>query len=147
MHRVLPLVAILCLAFAPAPFPRPSNGRDDPKPDDLKRMQGTWLSAYNIEKGVRSKAESDIRWVIAGDTLTSVSDGNIVSRCYIRLNTNTRPGAIDVRDKRDSNEFAPGRYSVTDDTLSVSIGPGTRPRDLSGRGLCNGVWIFKRKRP
>jgi uncharacterized protein (TIGR03067 family) len=146
MRRILPLLAVLCLAFAPAPFPRPRNGPNDPRPDDLRRMQGTWVFAYNVQKGVQTRATSDSRWVIAGDTLTTIRDGEVASRCCLRLDTNTKPGSIDLRNNRNSRDFTAGRYSVTDDLLTISLGFEARPRDLSGRDECKGVWVFARKR-
>ena len=35
MRRILPLLTVLCLGFAPAPFPRPIRG-------ELKALQGQW---------------------------------------------------------------------------------------------------------
>lgn len=40
MHRVLPLFAVLLLAFAPAPFPKPLRG-------ELNQLQGTWVLEIN----------------------------------------------------------------------------------------------------
>ncbi len=46
MRRVLPLLAVLCLAFAPAPFPR--RERERLAPTDVK---GTWLIESWVENG------------------------------------------------------------------------------------------------
>ena len=40
MRRGLPLLAVLCLAFAPAPFPR--QRRPDASKGDLQAIQGKW---------------------------------------------------------------------------------------------------------
>src|ERR1700733_13562766 len=40
MRRVLPLIAVLSLSFAPAPFPKPA--KPESSKEDLKKMQGTW---------------------------------------------------------------------------------------------------------
>ena len=41
MRRILPFVAVLCLGFAPAPFPKHVNWDGGKK--DLEKMQGKWL--------------------------------------------------------------------------------------------------------
>jgi uncharacterized protein (TIGR03067 family) len=64
MRRVLPLLALLALAFAPAPLPRragPDDGRRD-----LQAMQGTWArmigSAAVTIAGDRMEYHPDHAW-------------------------------------------------------------------------------------
>jgi hypothetical protein len=52
MRRVLPLLAVLCLAFAPAPFPRPGR-----PVDDFSELAGTWV-LVRLTEGV---PEEDLR--------------------------------------------------------------------------------------
>jgi hypothetical protein len=68
---------------------------------------------------------------------------------YARFGTDwaAYPGSIDLSSKREGDaDPAPGRYCIQGDTLTVCIGPGVRPRDLSGFGPSNGVSVFKRKK-
>ena len=48
--------------------------------------------------------------------------------------------------KQDDTNPVPGRYRVDSETLVVCFGK-VRPRDLSGYGPSNGVWVMKRKKP
>jgi uncharacterized protein (TIGR03067 family) len=141
LRTAVPLLTALCVAFAPLPFP----GADTSKAD-LERMQGAWVLAYAHQKGVREEVTQESVWVIKGDRLTTSLDGKPGSVCTIRLDGRTRPGSIDLADSRAKFGTAPGRYRVDGDTLSVSMGE-TRPRDLSGNGPCNGVWVMKRRKP
>jgi uncharacterized protein (TIGR03067 family) len=142
MRHTALLVSLLSLAFAPLPFPKP-----DPSKDDLARMQGEWVISRAHNRGVVEEVGGASVWTIKGDVLTTSRDGKIVSTCYIRLDGRTRPGSIDLHNKREGDaDPAPGRYRVDGDTLTVCIGPGVRPRDLSGFGPSNGVWVYKRKK-
>ncbi len=44
MRRTLPLLAALCLAFAPAPFPKQRRAEDGQR--DLQAMQGVWAERF-----------------------------------------------------------------------------------------------------
>ena len=46
MRRVLPLVAVLLMGFAPAPFPKQH------RKTDLKKMQGEWDMVFFGQRGV-----------------------------------------------------------------------------------------------
>jgi hypothetical protein len=48
MRRVLPLIAVLLIGFAPAPFPKPNRSQED-----LKKMQGSWELLYTVMNGKR----------------------------------------------------------------------------------------------
>ena len=49
MRRALPLLAVACLAFAPAPFHR--DARVDAGKEDLRRMQGEWVVVSRTRNG------------------------------------------------------------------------------------------------
>ena len=129
---------LLALAFAPAPLPRPDRAKED-----LAMLQGQWVLAYSLERGERVRAEQRCLWTITGDRLTTSLDGKKGSECIVTLDARTTPRCIDLRTKRGDTNPAPGRYSLVGDVLTVSLGE-KRPHDLSGRGLCNGVWVFHR---
>lgn len=138
---LLPLLAAASLAFAPVPRPKP-----DPTREDRERMQGAWVLAYAHRNGVREEVTQEAVWVIDGGRLQTSLDGKPGSTCSIKLDGRTRPGSIDMTDGRPGAGTALGRYRVDGDTLTVSMGE-SRPTDLSGLGPCNGVWVFKRRRP
>jgi uncharacterized protein (TIGR03067 family) len=142
MHRVIQLLAVLSLAFAPAPVyrPKPDTGKDD-----LKAMQGSWVIHRSHNPGVSEDVDGTGVWTFEGDVLTTSRGGKKVSTSYARLDGTTRPGSIDLYNRREGDpDPAQGRYRVEGDTLTVCIGPGVRPRDLSGFGPSNGVWVYKR---
>jgi uncharacterized protein (TIGR03067 family) len=143
MRRCLPpvVVALLAVAFAPAPFPRRrGSGSAD---DDLKALQGSWVFDHSLENGKRVRGGQRTVWRIEGDRLTTSLDGKERSRCYLTLHGGTPPRCIDLRARRTDAEPAPGRYRLLGDTFTVSFGQ-TRPRDLSGLCPSNGLWVFKR---
>jgi uncharacterized protein (TIGR03067 family) len=139
MRRVLLLLAVVLLGFAPVPF-------SDPEKADLKKMQGSWILASAHKDGVREEVKQEAVWTIKDDCLTTTLDGVPGSTLFIKLDGTTAPRSIDLRDDRGNDKAALGRYRVEDDTLTVSLGE-KRPPDLSGKGPCNGVWVFKRKKP
>jgi uncharacterized protein (TIGR03067 family) len=143
MRRCLPpvVIALLAVAFAPAPFPRrPASGSTA---DDLEALQGAWVFDHSLENGKRIPGGRKPVWRIEGDRLTTSLDGKEQSRCYLTLHGSTSPRCIDLRARRTDTDPAPGRYRLMGNTLTVSFGQ-TRPRDLSGFGPSNGVWVFKR---
>jgi uncharacterized protein (TIGR03067 family) len=144
MGRPIPFLlcaAALSLGFAPAPLPKPDHGKAD-----LEKMQGAWVLAYAIKQGcLREEPDQEAVWVIKGDVLTTSLGGKPGSTCYVTLDGRTTPRSIDLRNRRGEADPAPGRYSVDGDTLTVCIGE-KRPRDLSGHGPSNGVWVMKRKK-
>ncbi len=68
MRRVMLLLPVLCLAFAPVPFPKSFRG-------DLKQLQGTWelVRSQNTIRGMEAKLfDEPIRgmtWTIKGNRL------------------------------------------------------------------------------
>jgi uncharacterized protein (TIGR03067 family) len=130
---------VVSLGFAPVPF-------IDPGKADLKKMQGSWVLTHAHKDGVREEVTQGAVWTIQDDCLTTTLDGMPGSTLFIKLDGTTTPRSIDLRNNREDDKAASGRYRVEDDTLTVSLGE-KRPSDLSGKGPCNGVWVFKRKKP
>jgi uncharacterized protein (TIGR03067 family) len=62
MRRVLPLLSVVCLAFAPAPFPK--QRRADDSQGDLQALQGAWTERF---------ADSAVVTII-GDRMVHTSD-------------------------------------------------------------------------
>jgi uncharacterized protein (TIGR03067 family) len=141
MRCVLPVLAVLSLAFAPVPFPKRQTAD---VAADLEAMQGTWVLADAHKDGVREKVTGRCLWVIKGDRVSASLDGKKGSTCFIRLDGAAKPRFIDLLNRRDDKAANnPGRYRLRGDTLTVCLGKD-RPRDVSGYGPSNGVWVFKR---
>jgi uncharacterized protein (TIGR03067 family) len=66
VRRIVPLLTVLLLGFAPAPFPKPEPRR----PSDLARLQGEWEVVEVADKKGRTKpseAGVSVRFVIASN--------------------------------------------------------------------------------
>jgi hypothetical protein len=59
MRRVLPLIVLVLLGFAPAPFPKP-----DPSKEDLRKMQGKWFWIYTVKDGNRKNEMQETIWLM-----------------------------------------------------------------------------------
>jgi uncharacterized protein (TIGR03067 family) len=141
MRRFLPLLVLSSLAFAPAPLPR--RQAPDRGAADLEAMQGSWVLSYAHKDGVREDVSRRAVWAIEGDALTTSLDGKKGSSLFIKLDGGTSPRSLDLLSARDAKDPTPGRYSLEGDTLTACVG-AQRPRDLSGYGPSNGVWVMKR---
>jgi uncharacterized protein (TIGR03067 family) len=143
MRRALPLlpVLLLLLGFAPAPFPKPDTSKED-----LQSLQGAWVMAWSQENGVKTLADREVVWLIAGKQVTTSLAGKKAGAFSIALDGRQKPGAIDVLSPDGSGNAVPGRYSVEGDLLKVSLGD-RRPPDLSGKKPSRGLWGFKRRKP
>jgi uncharacterized protein (TIGR03067 family) len=142
MRRVVPLLIVLSLGFAPAPVYR---GKPGPAKDDLARMQGVWVVESFIGDGVRMPATQENVWTMTGNRVTTTFSGMPSTEFTLELGDGGVPRPADwVIGK----ERMPGRYRLDGGRLEVGIGPeGKRPPDLSGKGAGVGVWILKRKAP
>src|SRR5262249_12053598 len=68
MRRLLPVLVLLSLAFAPAPLPKGPAA-------DLEKMQGVWVVESFIGNGVRMPATQENVWTIAGSRVTTTFAG------------------------------------------------------------------------
>jgi uncharacterized protein (TIGR03067 family) len=80
MRRILPLLAVLGLAFAPAPFPKQRRADDSQR--DLQAMQGEWTEQFADSASIR----------IIGDRMVSSSD----YAWKFTLNAKTTPRRIEA---------------------------------------------------
>jgi uncharacterized protein (TIGR03067 family) len=143
MRRVLPLLAVLSLAFAPAPFPRPE--KRDPSTEDLKWMQGTWDDVSIPEGQVI---------VIAGDKMSLYSGDRSPRTLRIHLDARKSPRTIDARalDARDTDETSstrPGVYKLEGGTLLIHLDlvGDSRPTDFKLTKCSHWLYVLKRKKP
>jgi uncharacterized protein (TIGR03067 family) len=134
MHRVLPLLGVLCLSFAPAP-----------EPNDLQQLQGEWVPVSSVLEGgtVTIEPDKDIL-VFKGRRLSFVSRGTASARWTVILGPSRKPKTIDLRGD-DPTDSVLGIYRLEGDTLTICNGnsDGARPADFVGR---RGVWLAVYKR-
>jgi uncharacterized protein (TIGR03067 family) len=138
MRRLLPLLAVLSLAFAP--LPRPSAVKED-----LARLQGAWVLMYSVKNRLREDQSQQAVWLFEGSRVTATLDGKPGSTFDVVLHGKASPRSFDVLTTEKGKPVVLGRYAVDGDTLWVSLGD-PRPADLSGDGTSNGVWVFHRKK-
>src|SRR3954464_9504364 len=75
MRRVLPLLAVLPLAFAPLP---PAKG----PVADLARMQGAWVVVSFIGNGERMSATQENVWTVAAGGRVTTTFGGMPSTSF-----------------------------------------------------------------
>jgi uncharacterized protein (TIGR03067 family) len=130
MRRMLPLLAVLCLAFAPAPFPK----RSRQAADDLKALQGTWVTDNGL---VEARFERD--------RVSYYRKGALVHVYRVTLDTFAKPKAFDLAGA-DGRNYQ-GIYSLEKDTLTMySRGPRD-PRPAAFKASDEYQEVMKRKKP
>src|SRR4051812_28901308 len=80
MRRVVPLLAVLPLAFAPAPPPRLSGGELD-----LKRLQGSWFGAGGLEARFER------------DRLSYYRAGELINVYRVTLDASSKPASYRLK--------------------------------------------------
>jgi uncharacterized protein (TIGR03067 family) len=138
---VLFLAVALCLAFAPAPFPK--SGRPAGNEDDLKKLQGKWLRVLS-----NGQPDSKTLVAIAADRMqfSSATDAWI-----LKLDATRKPRRIDFARVGEKDNFYLGVYRLEGDTFTYSIRSRateeTRPLslDVENRGDA-WVQVYKRQR-
>jgi uncharacterized protein (TIGR03067 family) len=137
MWRILPLLVLLTLAFAPAPFPRPQR-RADPGLSE-QRVQGEWktVSMESFTPDGRKQKHpwrvtmvrvKGRRWTFFG------GDGRILANDDTALDTSTRPTSLDWYDgQRGGIQGSPsptwvGLIRLSGDTMQVIYVQGARER-------------------
>jgi uncharacterized protein (TIGR03067 family) len=141
MRRVLPLVAVLCLAFAPAPFPKPYQSNVD-----FKKLQGMWVQTYLLEKGKRVKLPYKKIWLFEGDRIYEVFDDAAIHILWFSIDARSTQRNIYLRSSQNDPPSHFGRYRLAGDTLTLCISHKKRPDGLSGDEGKVLVWIWVRKR-
>lgn len=143
MRRVLPLLAVLPLAFAPAPRPKPADHFE------LRRLQGEWVLIAEYHEG-KQLAPRKMSWVFRGRGFDLIDhEGNY--RWDVTLDPRAKPKAMDQRSAHDgAGEVTVTKavYQLEGGTLTTCYDMTTdadRPRDLSGKHAGHCLQVFKRK--
>ena len=70
MLRIMPLLIVLCLGFAPAPVPKPKPAAKVDGKELLAKLQGEWtvVSLQHFEGGVRSSRGPGVASASTGDS-------------------------------------------------------------------------------
>ena len=136
------LAATACLAFAPAPFPKPD--RRETGADDLTRLQGTWVRV--LHNGQTQNGHDVV--VVRGD----VWRHNTPTDSWVmKFDVSKNPRHIDLVKVGDKSNFFRGIYRLEGDTFTYSIRPRAteenRPLhlELENRGDA-WVQVYKRQR-
>src|SRR3954463_13989149 len=105
--------AVLSLAFAPAPFPRPGK-RGDTNEGDLKKLQGAWV---RVQLGISMQPGPDNCAVtISGTRLQFPSKDDAWT---LTLVATKKPKQIDARRVSNQKDVFQGVYRLEGDTLTV----------------------------
>jgi uncharacterized protein (TIGR03067 family) len=145
------LATALSLHFAPAPFPKPA--RPGAGQDDLKALQGTWVSVRRTSGGREMKSAGATTVVIAGTNLKYLVGGMVRTEWVITLDTTKNPRILDRTKVGGAGQgvVLRGIYRLDGDTLTICyrqrVGEAERPTDFTGAGA--GVWlhVMKRQKP
>jgi uncharacterized protein (TIGR03067 family) len=139
---VLFLAATACLAFAPAPFPKPD--RRDTGADDLTKLQGSWVRV--LHNGQTQNGTDVV--VVRGDVwrYNTPFDSWVMT-----LNPAKKPRHIDLVKVNDKTSFFRGIYRLEGDTFTYSLRHyGTeqqRPMDYDTSRSYSWVSVYKRRQP
>ncbi len=156
MRCFLPLLAVLCLAFAPVPFPKPA--KPDASKLDQKKIQGTWaVSRRTINGADQTARSSDMTVVIVGDRIRFVVGGDPRTEWTFTLDPTKQPKLLDRKKvwgkgaAANAAKTGPsyrGIYRLDGDTLQFvhSTGPGglERPTDFAGKRRGETLYVLKR---
>ena len=150
MRRLLLLLPVLLLGFAPAPFPRPN-----PATDDQKAIQGDWkLISRTYEGGEEDHIVSTLevkgnRWAFCN------AESSFKSPFIVSFRGKRRPWFYDGKSGDTPVVSMEGIYKVEGDTLIICYitdelilqNPATRPLDFEGGKPGTWLDVFTRKKP
>jgi uncharacterized protein (TIGR03067 family) len=149
MHRALLLLAVVCLAFAPAPFPKPK--KPDLRKADLKRMQGEWTCVSFIIAGVRQDLSTHTRTARVKGNLMAF--GRPEDTWRLTLDATGVPGRIDFHRVKPLGgiDLIRGVYRLDGDMLTICWRLSKEEKDRpTGFDLAQpNVWVhvYKRQEP
>ncbi len=135
-YALLLLAAVLSLAFAPAPLPRPPSGAKD-----AQRLQGTWVLVSRMHGGVESRNGLG-KVVIRGDRLFyHCMDGTVASTWFLALDAGKSPTRYDLKEGRALSPTLQGAYELEGDALRLCYVANNVPRPDDFDGRKPGRWL------
>jgi uncharacterized protein (TIGR03067 family) len=139
MRRVLPLV-LLSLAFAPAPFPKPHQSKED-----LKKLQGLWMRKQVADGGRLCDDHACVTLEIIGQTAFEWQGGKLRTKLAMRLDATQHPRCLDfvVRDDPKGNAMR-GIYRINGETFTYCYREGRRPTTFDPTAPDVFTAVFKR---
>jgi RNA polymerase sigma-70 factor (ECF subfamily) len=144
MRLLVPLLAVLLMAFAPAPLPKANRGGPNA---DLKALQGSWETvSLNLTGAKVDRTPGIDVTVFAGRHVSCVVSGKIATEWTLLLDPAATPKVLDLRNKR--GQVLRGIYHLEGDTLTLCYRnelDGARPADFRpGKGV--GLEVLRRAR-
>jgi uncharacterized protein (TIGR03067 family) len=147
MRRILALLALLVMGFAPAPFPKPERtGRDK-----LVAMRGEWkLVSLSLDGRPLRAAGGMSAAVFDGNRLSLLDvDGVVISRWIVTLAPSKNPKRMDLKDADAPDQTLLGIYKLDGDTLTLACANPTivskGPTDFNPHKGTE-VSVYKRKK-
>jgi uncharacterized protein (TIGR03067 family) len=119
MRRLLLTLALLSLAFAPAPLPKSGRGRPN------QTIQGTWIQVDDPK----------VTAIVTATGFEYHIEGRGLIEYALRLDATKSPPAYDLLMPDDGRSLnAVGIYKVEGQILTVCYAPGRDPRPTSFEG-------------
>jgi uncharacterized protein (TIGR03067 family) len=130
MRRFLPLLVLLSLAFAPAPFPRTQH---QSAPALAPSMEGSWRSKRPMQVSATH--------IIFGEPTAP-------PYCTVAFDRSARPATFDLIELEGGQAQWLGIYKVEGDTLTICYNQARigRPTAFDGPGKGQHTEVFKRVR-
>jgi uncharacterized protein (TIGR03067 family) len=141
------LVAVLAMAFAPAPRPKAPSA----KLVEMRRPQGQWEAVSRSRDGQPFEMSPLTRtYLIEGGELVSLSRGRVRARWAVVLDPAKAPGAMDLKHERGPAVLC--AYRLSGDALTLCLrttgADKARPAGLKPRaGVEVMVFLRVKKKP
>jgi len=142
MHaRLLLFVCLLLVTgFAPAPFPRTT--RPDPRADDLRKLQGTWVVVdKHFDTGRLNLPDEQTHFTVANRRMTCTVNGETRSEWDIQVDPTARPRAL-TKTMVGRGVVLEAIYRFDGDKL-ILCQSEKRPAAFESKGRC---WLIVMKR-
>jgi uncharacterized protein (TIGR03067 family) len=147
MRRALPLLTLLCLAFAPAPPYRPKPDRSK---EDLQKLQGAWRRVrITIDGEAHSEVGRETTILIAEDRMKYAVVGKPTNEWVFSLDGKARPPRLDrqgIKGAANGLTYL-GVYRLAGDGFVLCSREGARPADFGGAGAGVYVEVYERVKP
>lgn len=119
----------------------------DEKPDDKKKLEGTWLVQTVTVHGEEMKDLKEAQFVFTANTLTIKYPCGMEMKCTYQLDPTKKPKTADLAylDKKEGHSPGLVIYEIQGDTLQWVIGSSEkRPVEFSDDGQV--LVVLKRKK-